>query len=391
MAGDIAYSQRASQIRLSYIMPSGVRRLLARADGELPDGLRLSITLTCQSTRNGACDIRRGNRMRRRKLLVFLCSGLAFSRAAPAEEQGRVRRIGLLMASAESDADGQARMTAFRDALQDLGWVEGRNLQLYQRWAAGGADRFQTYAAELVALAPDLVLGDATPSVAALLRETNTIPIVFCRVGDPVGSGFVESLARPGGNVTGFTAFEASMAPKWLELLKEATPGLAHVALLFNPKTAPHVESLFLHSIEAAAPSLGIAAVPARVQSSAEIEDAIRALGNVGGGLAAMPDTFLVDHRRVIIQMAAQHRVSAIYTNRLFAAEGGLMSYGFNVLDMYRRAVSYADRILGGARPSELPVQAPTRFQLVINLRCANALGIPVPPALLARADEVLE
>jgi putative ABC transport system substrate-binding protein len=329
--------------------------------------------------------------MRRRELLILLGSGLAFSRAAPAQEQGRVRRIGLLMASAESDPDGQARVKAFRDALQDLGWVEGHNLQLYRRWAAGGADRFRTYAAELVALAPDLVLGDATPSVAALLRETKIIPIVFCRVGDPVGSGFVESLARPGGNVTGFTAFEASMGPKWLELLKEASPGLEHVALLFNPKTAPHVESLFLRSIQAAASSLGIAAVPARVQSRAEIEDAIRALGQASGGLAAMPDTFLVDHRRLIIQMVTQHRVPAIYTNRLFAAEGGLISYGFDVPDMYRRAASYADRILRGARPSELPVQAPTRFQLVINLRTANALGISIPPTLLARADEVIE
>jgi putative ABC transport system substrate-binding protein len=329
--------------------------------------------------------------MRRRELLILLSSGLAFSRAVPAQEQSRVRRIGLLMASAESDPDGQARVKAFRDALQDLGWMEGRNLQLYRRWAAGGEDRFRTYAAELVALAPDLVLGDATPSVAALLRETKIIPIVFCRVGDPVGSGFVESLARPGGNVTGFTAFEASMGPKWLELLKEVSPGLAHVALLFNPKTAPHVESLFLRSIQSATSSLGIAAVPARVQSSAEIEDTIRALGQASGGLAAMPDTFLVDHRGLIIQMAAQHRVPAIYTNRLFAAEGGLISYGFDVPDMYRRAASYADRLLRGALSSELPVQAPTRFQLVINLRAANALGIPVPPTLLARADEVIE
>lgn len=329
--------------------------------------------------------------MRRRELLILLGSGIAFSRTAPAQEQSRIRRIGLLMASAESDPDGQARVEAFRDALQDLDWVEGRNLQLYRRWAAGGTDRFRTYAAELVALAPDLVLADATPSVAALLRETKIIPIVFCRVGDPVGSGFVESLARPGGNVTGFTAFEASMGPKWLELLKEASPGLARVALLFNPKTAPHVESLFLPSIQGAASSLGIAAVPARVQGSAEIEDAIGALDQASGGLAAMPDTFLVDHRELIIQMAAQRRVPAIYTNRLFAAEGGLMSYGFDVPDMYRRAASYADRLLRGASPSELPVQAPTRFQLVINLRTANALGIPVPPTLLARADEVIE
>ena len=329
--------------------------------------------------------------MRRRDFLILLGSSVVFSRAARAQEQGRIRRIGLLMASTERDPDGQARVKVFADALQDLGWVEGGNLQLYRRWAAGGEDRFRRYAAELVALAPDLMLGDATPSVVALLRETRTIPIVFCRVGDPIGSGFVESFARPRGNVTGFTAFETSMGPKWLELLKEASPALSHVALLFNPKTAPQVETQFLRSIEAAKSSLGIETVPARVQSAAEIEDAIRAQGQVNGGLAAMPDTFLVDHRALIIQTAAQNRVPAIYTNRLFAAEGGLISYGFDVPDMYRRAASYADRLLRGARPNELPVQAPTRFQLAINLKTANALGIQIPPTLLARADEVIE
>jgi putative ABC transport system substrate-binding protein len=329
--------------------------------------------------------------MRRRELLILLGSGVAYVRAAPAQEQSRGGRIGLLMASVESDPDGQARVEAFRDSLQELGWVEGRNLQLYRRWAAGDAERFRTYAAELVVLAPDLVLADATPSVVALLRETKSIPIVFCRVADPVGSGFVDSLARPGRNVTGFTAFAPSIGLKWLELLKEASPGLTNVALLFNPKTAPHVESLFLRSIQAAASSLGIVAMPVRVQSSVEIADAIRALGQASGGLIAMPDTFLVDHRGLIIRMAAQHHVPAIYTNRLFAAEGGLMSYGFDVVDMYRRAASYADRLLRGARSSELPVQEPTSFQLVINLRTANALGVPVPPTLLARADEVID
>jgi putative ABC transport system substrate-binding protein len=294
------------------------------------------------------------------------------------------------MASAESDPDGQARVKAFWDRLQELSWVEGLNLQLDRRWAAGDPDRFRAYAAELVALAPDLLLADATPSASALLRETKTIPIVFCRVGDAVGSGFVESLARPGGNVTGFTAFETSMGLKWLGLLKEAAPRLTHIVLLFNPKTAPHVET-FLRSIQAAASSLGIVAEPARVQNTTDIEQAISAAGQAGAGLAAMPDTFLVDHRGLIIQMAAQHRVPAIYTNRLFAAEGGLMSYGFDVLDMYRRAASYADRILRGARPSELPVQTPTVFQLVINLNTANALGLTVPPSLLVRADEVIE
>lgn len=195
----------------------------------------------------------------------------------------------------------------------------------------------------------------------------------------------------PSGNVTGFTAFETSMGPKWLELLMEAAPEMAHVALLFNPKTAPHVDALFLRPIEVATSSLGIVAVPARVQSSAEIEDAIGALGQTGGGLAAMPNPFLVDHRGLIIQMTAEHSVPAIYTSRIFAAEGGLISYGFDVPDMYRRAASYSDRLLRGARPSELPVQAPTRFELAINLKTARALGIQIPPTLLARADEVIE
>ena len=234
------------------------------------------------------------------------------------------------------------------------------------------------------------LLGDATGSVAALLRVTRTIPIVFCRVGDPVGSGFVDGLARPGGNVTGFTAFETSMGPKWLELLKEASPRLTQVSLLFNPKTAPHVKS-FLRSIQAAASSLGIAAQPARVQNAAEIEQAISAAGQAGAGLAAMPDTFLVDHRGLIIRLAAEHGIPAIYTNRIFAAEGGLMSYGFEVMAMYRRAASYADRIIRGARPSELPVQTPTTFQLAINLKTAKSLGVTIPSTLLARADEVIE
>lgn len=321
----------------------------------------------------------------------MLGSSAVLSGAAFGQDQSYVRRIGLLMASAENDPDGRARMKAFQDALQELGWSEGKNLKLYPRWAAGGGDRFRAHAAELVALTPDLLLGDATPSVVALLRETRTIPIVFCRVGDPIGSRFVESLARPGGNLTGFTAFETSTGPKWLGLLKEASPRLSRVGLLFNPKTAPQVETQFLRSIEAATSMLGIEAVPARVQNAAEIETAIRALGQTNSGLAAMPDTFLVEHRALIIRAAAQHRVPAIYTNRIFAAEGGLISYGFDVPDMYRRAASYADRLLRGARPSELPVQAPTRFQLAINLRTANALSIQIPPTLLARADEVID
>jgi putative ABC transport system substrate-binding protein len=324
--------------------------------------------------------------------MAWLAAGALATLAqdALAQQQSRARRIGVLMASASSDPDGQARAKAFRDRLQELGWAEGQNVGLDWRWAAGDTDRFRTYAAELVSLSPDLLLADATPSASALLRETKTIPIVFCRVGDAIGSGFVESLARPGGNITGFTAFETPMGLKWLELLKTVAPQLTRVVLLFNPRTAPHIEN-FLRSIQAAATPLRIVAEPARVQNPVEIEQAISAAGIATGGLAAMPDTYLVDHRERIISLTAQHGVPAVYTNRLFAAEGGLMSYGFDVLDMYQRAASYADRILRGARPSELPVQAPTMFQLVVNLKTASALGLTVPPALLAIADEIIE
>ena len=312
--------------------------------------------------------------------------------ALGAQERGRLRRIGLLMAGAESDPDSQQRATAFVEALHGLGWAEGRQVRLERRWASGNPILFHAHAVELVAMAPDLLLADGTPSVAALLRETRQLPVVFVRVGDPVGSGFVESFARPGGNATGFTAFDPLMGPKWIELLREAAPGLARVGLLFHPQTAPHVEALFMRPIEVAARARGLSIAALRVRGPGDIEAMLLDFANqTGSGLVAMPDTFLVDHRASIIALAARHRLPAIYTNRLFATEGGLLSYGFPVTDAYRQAASYADRLLRGARTAELPVQAPTNWQLVVNQRTADALGLTLSAALIARADEVIE
>jgi len=311
---------------------------------------------------------------------------------ARAQERGRLRRIGLLMAGAEPDPDSQQRAIAFVEALQGLGWAEGRQVRLERRWAAGDPVLFRAHAAELVAMAPDLLLADGTPSVAALLRETRQLPVVFVRVGDPVGSGFVESFARPGGNATGFTAFDPLMGPKWIEFLREAVPGLARVGLLFHPGTAPHVEALFLRPIEASARALGLGIAALRLRGAGDIAPMLGDFaGQAGGGLVAMPDTFLVDHRAAIIALAERLRLPTIYTNRIFAAEGGLLSYGFPVTDAYRQAAVYADRLLRGARTTELPVQAPTNWQLVVNQRAADALGLALPAALLARADEVIE
>ena len=321
---------------------------------------------------------------------LALLAGLA--RPGLTRAQGRSRPIGLLMASAETDPDGQARVAAFAEALAGLGWAEGHLLRLDRRWAAGSTALFRAHAAEMVAVAPDLLLADGTPSVAALLRETRSLPLVFVRVGDPVGSGFVESLARPGGNATGFTAFDPLMGPKWMEFLKEAVPGLAVAGLLFNPETAPHVGRLFLGLLERSARDLGLAAAPLPVHGEADIAAAIGDIASrPGGALVAMPDIFLVDHRAAILAHAARHRLPAVYTNRLFAEEGGLMSYGFPVLDAYRQAGAYADRILRGARPADLPVQTPTNWQLTLNLRAARALSLSLAPALLARATEVIE
>jgi putative ABC transport system substrate-binding protein len=307
-------------------------------------------------------------------------------------QQGGMRRIGVLMASAESDRAEQARFAVFREGLQTLGLVDGRNIRIDTRWSKpGDEDSRQRFAKELVALGPDLILSHGTPNTSALLQQTHTVPIVFVHVADPVGSGFVASLPRPGGNVTGFTSLVPTMAGKWVELLKETAPRLVRVALLFNPKTAPYAE-YYLGPFKAAAASFGVEAIAAPARDMAELESIMAAQAREpNGGVVAMPDTFLLAHRAEVTELAARYRLPAVYAFRVFTDLRGLMSYGIDIRDQFRNAATYADRILKGAKPSELPVQAPVKFELVINMKTAKALGLDVPVHLQQRADEVIE
>jgi putative ABC transport system substrate-binding protein len=331
--------------------------------------------------------------MRRRDLIALLGgAAVALPRAVIAQAPERMRRIGVLMAPAESNPDAQAQLTAFRDRLQQLGWADGRNLQIEVRWAGGDIGRVQRFARELVALQPDVIVGRATPVTAALLHETHTIPIVFLMTPDPVGEGFVASLARPGGNVTGFTYVESSLGSKWLELLKQIAPRLTRAAFIYDPGWNAGGGLYYLRSIEAAAPSFAVQVIAASVHDAADIERAINAFAREpNSGLLVSPDTTPTLHRQLIIELAARYRLPAIYGHRTIIAEGGLISYGSDIVDLGRRAASYVDSILRGAQPGELPVQAPTRFELAINLRTARALGIEIPPHVLALADEVIE
>jgi putative ABC transport system substrate-binding protein len=301
-------------------------------------------------------------------------------------------RIGVLMGLAESDPGAQARVAAFREGLQTLGWTEGRNIHIDIRWATtSDAPAMQRFAKELVALRPDLILSHNTPTTAAVLQQTRSIPIVFAVVSDPVGTGFAQSFSRPGGNVTGFTNIEPTMASKWLELLKEIAPRVGRVAFLFNPATAPYAE-YYLSPFKVAAASLGLEGIPTPVRNASELESAIAALARTpNGGLVMMTDSFLVTHRAKITSLAAHYRLPAVYPFRDFIEVGGLLSYGNDLYDNFRRAATYADRILRGATPSELPVQAPVKFELVINIKTAKALGLTIPPSLLLRADQVTE
>jgi ABC-type uncharacterized transport system substrate-binding protein len=331
--------------------------------------------------------------MRRREFIRTLGGAVvAWPLAARAQQSEQMRRIGVLMGYAENDPEGEARVAAFREGLQNLGWVEGRNIRIDTRWATpGDAESRQRFAQELVALRPDLILSHGTPTTATLLQQTRTIPILFAGVSDPVGSGFVASFPRPGGNVTGFITMEPTMAGKWLELLKEIAPRVARVALLFNPATAPYAE-YWLNPFKAAAASFALEAIVAPVRDTSELESVLAAQAREpNGGLIAIPDTFLAAHRAEVTSLAARYRLPAVYAFRYFADVGGLMSYGSDQIDDYRRSATYADRILKGAKPSEFPVQAPIKFELVINLKTAKALGLTVPPMLLARADEVIE
>jgi len=330
--------------------------------------------------------------MRRRDFIKGITVSATWPIAARAQQAEHMRRIGVLMGYPENDLEGPAFFAAFRDGLQKLGWMEGRNIQLDTRWVSpDDAEARQRFAKELVALQPDLILSSVTPTTAALLQQTRTIPIVFATVSDPVGSGFVASLARPGGNVTGFQAMLGSLGGKWLELLKEIAPRVARVAMLFNPAVAPYAES-FLNPFKAAAPSFAVEPMAASVGDTSELESVIAAQARAqNGGLIVMPDTFTDVHRAEIISLAARFGVPAIYPRRPFTELGGLLSYGIDQLDSYRRAAIYVDRILKGEKPSELPVQAPVKFELVINLKTAKALGLEVPWFLRQRADEVIE
>jgi putative ABC transport system substrate-binding protein len=330
-----------------------------------------------------------------RRSFITLLGGAAaaWPLAARAQQSGeRVRRIGVLMGHAESDSDAQANVAAFRESLQRLGWAEGRNIRIDTRWPIpADVDSMQRLAKELVALQPEVILSQITPTTAALLEHTHTIPIVFATVSDPVGSGFVASFARPGGNVTGFTSIEPTMAGKWLELLKEIAPRVARVAFLFNPVTARYAE-YFLSPLKAASPSLGVEAIAAPVRDTSELEPVVAALANEpNSGLIVMPDSFTDIHRAEITSLAARYRLPAVYPFHQFAEVGGLLSYGNDQRDNHRRAAGYVDHILRGAKPSELPVQAPVKFELVINLKTAKTLGLDVPVQLQQRADEVIE
>jgi putative tryptophan/tyrosine transport system substrate-binding protein len=331
--------------------------------------------------------------MRRRDFIkVVVSSVTTWPLSARAQQTERMRRIGVLMGYPENDLEGPAFFAAFREGLQKLGWMEDRNIRLDTRWVSpDDAEARQRFAKELVALQPDLILSSVTPTTGALLEQTRTIPIVFATVSDPVGSGFVASLARPGGNVTGFQALLGSLGGKWLELLKEIAPHVARVAMLFNPAVAPYAES-FLNPFKAAASSFAVEPIAAPVRDTSELESVIAAQARApNGGLIVMPDTFTDVHRAEIISLAARFGLPAIYPRRPFTELGGLLSYGIDQLDSYRRAAIYVDRILKGEKPSELPVQAPVKFELVINLKTAKALGLDVPWFLRQRADEVIE
>jgi putative ABC transport system substrate-binding protein len=329
--------------------------------------------------------------MRRRDFVkATAVSAVMWPLAAHAQQGESVRRIGVLMGPGESDPEAQSEITVFRRALQDRGWIGGRNVRVAYRWADGDVNRMRTFAKELITLQPDAILAVTTPVVAALLDETRTVPIVFVRVAEPLP--FVGNLAKPSGNVTGFTNLEPSLAGKWIQLLKEIAPAIVRVTLMFNPATTPNSGLDFVRFAEAAAPAAGVQVNAAHVKDAPDIERVIAAVAREGNcGLVNLPDIFLIVHRKLTIELAARYRVPAIYQYRYFASTGGLISYGTDVLDQYIRAGDYIDRLLKGAKLSDLPVQNPTKYELVINLKAAKDLGLNVPPSLLARADEVIE
>jgi putative ABC transport system substrate-binding protein len=328
--------------------------------------------------------------MRRREFITLVSAAVTWPLAARAQQPERMRRIGVLTGTAANDPEAQARHAAFVEGLAQLGWTDGRNVRIDARWTAGNAAAALKYAAELVALAPEVILVGGGASIGALLQATHSVPIVFAFVPDPVGSGFVNSLARPGGNVTGFTQFEYSLCGKWLQLLKEIAPDVTQAAVLWDPTIPAGVGQFAI--IQSVAPSLGAEVIPINVRDATEIERAIAAFAHAAnGGLIVTASALAAIHSQLIITLAARYKLPAVYFERRFVRGGGLISYGANFIDQYRQAAGYVDRILKGEKPADLPVQAPTKYELVINLKTAKALGITVPPALLARADEAIE
>jgi len=328
--------------------------------------------------------------MRRREFITLIGGAVAMPLVAGAQQREGIRRIGVLMSTAAADPEGQARIAAFRQGLQKLGWTESQNAQVDVRWAGGDADLDRRFAAELVALTLDVVLATASSTVAALQGATRTVPIVFAHAVDPVAAGFVDSLARPGGNATGFVLFEYGISAKWLELLKEIAPSVTRAAVLRDPAMAAGTGQF--GALQSVAPSFGVEVSPVNVRDAGEIERVVTAFArSSNGGLIVTASPLATLHRDLIVALAARHKLCAVYNLRLFATAGGLISYGSDVPDLLRRAAGYVDRILKGEKPADLPVQAPTKFEMVINIKTARALGITIPPSLLARADEVIE
>jgi putative ABC transport system substrate-binding protein len=327
--------------------------------------------------------------LQRRSFITLLGGAAAWPMAARAQE--RVRRIGIIVgATAAGDVEGHARIEAFRQAMELLGWTTGGNLQIEPRWGAADPASVRKYAAELIGSGPDVIVSSGTVSLTQLLQETRTVPIVFVNVADPVGAGFVNSLSRPGGNATGFMQFEYSLSAKWLELLKQMVPAVTRAAVLRDAALTSGTGQFAV--IQSVASSVGVEVSPVNVRDAGEIERAVAAFARFpNAGLVVTSSALVVRHRELIVRLAAQHKLPAVYYRRLFVDDGGLLSYGYDLLDQFRRAASYVDRILKGEKPADLPVQAPTRYELVINLKTARALGLEMPPMLLARADEVIE
>jgi ABC-type uncharacterized transport system substrate-binding protein len=340
------------------------------------------------------------NRLRRREFITLIggaaASPILYPLAGRAQQKDGMRRIGMLTVIPESDRESQVRIAAFQTGLRQLGWMEGSNVRIDVRSTARDLARAKTYAAELVGLKPDVIVCDAISTLEALWQETRTIPIVFMLVSDPIDGGFAATLAQPGGNVTGLTSYEFSMAGKWAELLKQIAPRLVRVALIFNPEAAPfagHYETFsFLREAKTAARSLAVEPIEASVHDVGDLERSITSFAaEPNGGLIILPDEFVAIHRELLFRLASRYLLPAVYPFRYYAASGGLISYGTDTVDLHRRAAWYVDRILKGTHPGDLPIQQPTKFELVINLKTAKTLGLEIPPMLLARADEVIE